>query len=169
MHLNSKALTINLDIGLDPTHTDSEYRYRPSSSKSYTMGQASPTSAAQMYAYNNYPFQRQQLLNGLPQMSRPSPPQSTWAVPQTHSSYYAGPQRPMLPNRDGHAQLLSKSDINTSGAPAFSSAVLNNAVSSSMISTSAEYFPGVIDTSTSSLSCQISHANSRRSLGCESM
>ena len=169
MHLNSKALATDLDSGLGPTYTYCGYRYQPSSSKSYAMGQASPTSAAQMYAYNNYPFQRQQVPNGMPQMSRPSPPQSTWTVPQTHNSYYAGPQRPMLPTRDGHAQFLPKSDINTSGAPAFSSAALNNGVSSSMMSTSAEYFPNVIDTSTSSLNGPAVDANSQRSLGCESM
>jgi hypothetical protein len=163
MHLNSKALATNLDSVLGPTCTYCGYRYRPSSSKSYAMGQASPTSAAQMYAYNNYPFQRQQVPNGMPQMSRPSPPQSTWAVPQTHNSYYAGPQRPMLPTRDGHAHFLPRSDINTSGA------ALNNGVSSSIMSTSAEYFPNVIDTSTSRLNCPAVDANSQRSLEYESM
>ena len=122
-----------------------------------------------MYAYNNYPFQRQQPSSGLQQMSRSSPPQSTWTVPQTHNSYYAEPQRPMLPTRDGHAQFLLKSDINASGPPAFSNAAMNSVVSSSMMTTSAEYFPNVIDTSTSSLNSLGFNADSQRSLGRESM
>ncbi|KAF1925493.1 uncharacterized protein M421DRAFT_94592 [Didymella exigua CBS 183.55] len=112
------------------------------------MDQALPTSAAQMYAYNHYPFQRQQPPSGFQQMTRPSPPQPTWAVPQTHNSYYAGPRGPMLSTRDEHAHFLSRSDINTSEAPAFSTAALNNGMTSNpTTTTSGEYFPNVIDTS----------------------
>ncbi|KAF3006758.1 hypothetical protein E8E13_009983 [Curvularia kusanoi] len=117
-------------------------QYRPSSSKSHVMGQSSPASSAQMYAYNNYTLQRQQPQQPLQQMSRSSPPQSTWAVPQSHNTYYGGPRGPMVAARDEHAQFLPRSDITTTGPTAYKIA----AVSSGM-ATSAEYFPNVIDTS----------------------
>ena len=119
------------------THTDQMYRYRPSSSKSQIMGQSSPPSNAQMYAYNNYAFQRQPPPPSMQQISRSSPPQTTWAVPQPHNTYYAGPRGPMMAARDERAQFLPRSDINTSGTSAYSSGM----------ATSAGYFPNVIDTS----------------------
>ena len=113
------------------------YRYRPSSSKSQVMGQSSPPSNAQMYAYNNYAFQRQPPPPSMQQISRSSPPQSTWAVPQPHNTYYAGPRGPMMAVRDERAQFLPRSDINSSGTTAYSNGM----------ATSADYFPNVIDTS----------------------
>lgn len=117
-------------------------QYRLSSSKLSAMGQSSPTSAAQMYAHSNYPFQRQQQPPMLQHMSRSSPPQSTWAVPQSHNSYYAGPRGPMAPSRDEHASFFPRSDTNTTAAPPFNNVALSNGTT-----TSAEYFPNVIDTS----------------------
>lgn len=145
-------------------HTDHAYRYRPSSSKSHATDQSSPTSAAQMYAYNNYSFQRQQPPPVLQHMSRSSPPQSTWAVPQTHNSYYAGSRESMVPTRDEHAQFLPRSDINTTGAPAFNSTVLSNGMA-----TSAEYFSNVIDTSTFAQKSLRFYTDMERSLGRESV
>jgi hypothetical protein len=75
----------------------------------------------------------------------------------------------MLPTGDGHAQYLPRSDMNTSGAPAFSSAALDNGARSNTMATSAEYFPNVIDTSTSDLTSSSFYANSQRPLGRESM
>lgn len=115
-------------------------QYRPSSSKSNTMGQSSPTSATQMYAHSNYAFQRHQPLPLMQDMSRSSPPQPTWAVTQSHNSYYAGPRESMLPSRNEHGRFMQRPDINASTAPAF-----NNVTDGMTAST--EYFPSVIDTS----------------------
>ncbi|KAJ4989775.1 Meiotic expression up-regulated protein 26 [Stagonosporopsis vannaccii] len=117
-------------------------QYRPSSSKSTNMGQSSPTSATQMYAHSNYAIQRHQPPPLLQHMSKSSPPHSTWAVPQSHNSYYAGPRGPTAPSRDEHAQFFSRSDMNTSEAPAYNNMTLSNSMA-----TSAEFFPNVIDTS----------------------
>ncbi|KAH6633479.1 hypothetical protein C7974DRAFT_357865 [Boeremia exigua] len=117
-------------------------QYRPSSSKSNGMGQSSPRSATQMFAHSNYSFQRQPPPPMLQHMSRSSPPQSTWAVPQSHNSYYAGPRGPMAPSRDEHAPFFQRPHINTTGAPTFNNVTLSNGMA-----TSAEYFPNVIDTS----------------------
>ncbi|OSS51010.1 hypothetical protein B5807_04378 [Epicoccum nigrum] len=112
-------------------------QYRPSSSKSQVMSQSSPPTNAQMYAYSNYALQRQPPPPPMQQISRSLPPQSTWAVPQPHSTYYASPRGPMMAARDERAQFLPRSDINTSGSTAYSSGM----------TTSADYFPNVIDTS----------------------
>jgi hypothetical protein len=105
------------------------------------MGQSSPPSNAQMYAYSTYAFQRQPPPPSMQQISRSSPPQATWAVPQPHNTYYAGPRGPMMAARDERAQFLPRSDINSSGTTAYSSGM----------ATSADYFPNVIDTSMSTL------------------
>ena len=101
------------------------------------MSQSSPPTNAQMYAYSNYALQRQPPPPPMQQISRSLPPQSTWAVPQPHSTYYASPRGPMMAARDERAQFLPRSDINTSGSTAYSSGM----------TTSADYFPNVIDTS----------------------
>jgi hypothetical protein len=94
-----------------------------------------------MYAYSNYAFQRQPPPPSMQQISRSSPPQATWTVPQPHNTYYAGPRGPMMAARDERAQFLPRSDINSSGTTAYSSGM----------ATSADYFPNVIDTSMSTL------------------
>ncbi|KAF2628022.1 hypothetical protein BU25DRAFT_391452 [Macroventuria anomochaeta] len=117
-------------------------QYRPSSSKSNALDQSSPTSAAQIYTYSNYPFRRQQPPPVLQQMSASSPPRSAWALPQSHNSYYAGPQGPMVITRNDHTQFLPRSNISTTQVSAFSSAAFGNGMA-----TSADYFPKVIETS----------------------
>ena len=143
-------------------HTHFMYRYRPSSSKSQAVGQSSPAGPAQMYAYNNYTFHRQQPPPPTQHMSRPSPPHSTWAVPQTHNPYYAEPRGPTAPAREEHAHLFTRSDINPAGSTSF-----NNANLSSGMASSAEYFPNVIDTSMFRLIIVGVQANIERSLGCK--
>ncbi len=128
------------------------------------MGQSSPTSAAQMYAYSNYPFQRQPQPPMLQHMSRSSPPQSTWAVPQSQNSYYAGSRGPMAPSRDEHAQFFQRSNTSTTVAPPFTNVALSNGMT-----TSAEYFPNVIDTSMLYSVFHTSHANMKRFLGRKSL
>lgn len=122
--------------------TDSGYRYRPSSSRANNIGQSSPTSATQMYAHSSFPFQQHPPPPVLQHMSRSSPPQPTWAVPQSHNSYYAGTRGSIIPSRNEHAQSLQRPDINTTGAPGFDNVTLSNSMA-----TSAQYFPNVIDTS----------------------
>lgn len=64
----------------------------------------------------------------------------------------------MLGNREEHVQFLSRSGVNTSSAPAYSGTTYGNGVVASSMATSAEYFPNVIDTSTSvSKSCLAWH------------
>jgi hypothetical protein len=100
-----------------------------------------------MYGYNNYPYQKQPLPPTLQQMSRSSPPQTTWAVPQTHNLYYAAPSGSMMPNREDHVQFLPRPGINPSSASVFNNATFSSSMNASSMSTSAEYFPNVIDTS----------------------
>ncbi|KZM24840.1 hypothetical protein ST47_g4007 [Ascochyta rabiei] len=122
-------------------------QYRPSSSKSRGLGQAPPTSSPQMYPYNDYSFQKHPPPPSLQQVSRSSPPQSTWAVPQTHNSYYAGAGGPMVRNREENVQYLPRSDIDPSAASMFNNTTFNSGMQVGGMSTSAEYFPSVIDAS----------------------
>ena len=124
-------------------------RYRPSSSKSHAMNQSSPVSATQMYSYNKFSFQRQQLPQSIHQMSRSSPPRSAWDVLQTQNSYYTEPRGSTVTTREEHLQFLPRSELNSSQAPIFSNAAFNNNMNANRMATSVEYLPNVIDTSTS--------------------
>jgi hypothetical protein len=98
-----------------PAHADRLYRYRPSPNRQYNIGQPSPTPGTQMmYSYGNLPPRGQQQPQTLQQMPRPSPPQPTWEVPQTHNSYYAMPRGSGVGGREGSGQLLSRTDVPTS-------------------------------------------------------
>ncbi|KAF9690884.1 hypothetical protein EKO04_010935 [Ascochyta lentis] len=78
-------------------------------------------------------------------MSRSSPSQPTWGVPQ--NMYYPEHGAHMAPNREEYVQFLPRSDINTSSASSFNHATYSNSMNVGGMSTSAEYFPNVIDTS----------------------
>jgi hypothetical protein len=136
--------------GQDAVFADYCYRYRPSSSTSLAMSQPSPTSATHMmYPYGAYPQQRQQQPQVVHNMSRPSPPQSTWAVPQAHNGYYAMPNGPAAGSREESVHLMASSNAGTPRLPTFSSAAYSSDMNGTAPVTSADYFPSVIDTSMS--------------------
>jgi len=108
------------------------------------MHHSSPTPGPQMmYSYGASPHQGHQQPHVMQQMSRPSPPQSTWAVPQVHHPYYQMPRGPPMGNRDENGHLLPRLETTSSQSPA----QYSNAMNSSTPLTSTDYFPGVIDTS----------------------
>ncbi|KAJ4361849.1 hypothetical protein N0V83_010790 [Neocucurbitaria cava] len=80
-------------------------------------------------------------------MSRPSPPQPTWAVPQTHNPYYSMPRSAMIGSREEPGHQMARSDVATSQSPALSSAPYNSSVNGTGSLATTDYFPGVIDTS----------------------
>ncbi|KAH9861284.1 hypothetical protein IAQ61_011021 [Plenodomus lingam] len=122
-------------------------QYRPSHNRPYTMGQSSPTPGDQMiYTYGAQSLHGQQPPQGLQQISRPSPPQATWAVPQTHNHYYAMPRGPHMRNRD-ETDHIARSNINTSQSPAISTSAYSNSMRGTELPATTDYFPGVIDTS----------------------
>lgn len=128
--------------------TNRPHRYHPSPNRSYTMGQSSPTPGSQMmYSYGNLPLYGQQQQQDLQQMSRPSPPQPTWAVPQTHNAYHAMPRGPVMRNREEPEHPLARSDVTASHSPAMSGAAFSNSMNGSGQLATTDYFPGVIDTS----------------------
>ncbi|OAL43529.1 hypothetical protein IQ07DRAFT_296659 [Pyrenochaeta sp. DS3sAY3a] len=123
-------------------------QYRPSPNRSYTMGHSSPTPGTQMmYPYGNVPLQGQQQPQNVQQMSRPSPPQPTWAVPQSHNPYYSVPRGPIMGSREESGHLLARSGIATSQSPALSNATYSNSMAGAPTLPTTDYFPGVIDTS----------------------
>lgn len=124
-------------------------QYHPSPpNRPFNMGQSSPTPAAQMmYSYGNLPLQGQQQPQNMQQMSRPSPPESTWMVPQTHNPYYSMPRGPIPGSREEASHLLARSDVVTSQSPALSSATFSNSMNGAGTLATTDYFPGVIDTS----------------------
>lgn len=147
MRYSSKHLdrSRRLSSSLEPTNC---YRYRPSPNRSYTMGHSSPTPGTQMmYPYGNVPLQGQQQQQNVQQMSRPSPPQPTWAVPQSHNPYYSVPRGPIMGSREESGHLLARSGIATSQSPALSNATYSNSMAGAPTLPTTDYFPGVIDTS----------------------
>lgn len=100
-----------------------------------------------MYSYRNHPLQGQQQPQSLQQSSRPSPPQPTWAVPQTHNPYYAMPRGPAMRSRDDSEHMLARTDVNTSQSPATSSIGYSNSMNSTGSLPTTDYFPDIIDTS----------------------
>ncbi|KAF2824658.1 hypothetical protein CC86DRAFT_296021 [Ophiobolus disseminans] len=119
-------------------------QYRPSSNRGYPMHQSSPTSGPQMmYSYGTVPQQGQQPPQTMQHMSRPSPPQPTWAVPQTHNPYYQMSRGPAMGSREESGYQLARTDVATSQSPAMSSTSYGNITPLA----TTDYFPGVIDTS----------------------
>ncbi|XP_014553814.1 hypothetical protein COCVIDRAFT_106733 [Bipolaris victoriae FI3] len=124
-------------------------QYRPSPNRQHTMGHPSPTPGTQMM----YPYgglapqgQQQQHPQNLLQMSRPSPPQSSWAIPQPHPSYYGAPRGPVVGRQDsGHS--LARTDVNVTQPAATSSDFYSNSMAPPTSLAPTDFFPGVIDTS----------------------
>jgi hypothetical protein len=155
-----------------PAQTNRPNRYRPSPNRQYAMGHPSPTPGMQsMYPYGDLPQHGQQhhQQQGMQPMSRPSPPQSTWAVPQTHPSYYAAPQGPNVGSREDQRQLMGRQDVMTSQPTVTSSVVYSNSMTAPHSLATTNYFPGVIDTSKLSRSIRSHKANRHRFMGPESM
>ena len=100
-----------------------------------------------MYPYGSLPQQGQHQAQPMPQMSRPSPPQPTWEVPQTHTLYYDVPQGPGVYGRGDSGHLLARPDATTSQPSAMSSAAYSNTMATTHSLATTDYFPGVIDTS----------------------
>jgi hypothetical protein len=150
MRSGSKTLPLVWASVQDGPFTDCRYRYRSSSNTPLAMNQSSPASAAQMmYPYGAYPQQRQQQQQPLHDMSRPSPPQSTWVVPQTHNGYYAMSNASVAGSREESVHLMASSNAATPRLPTFSSAAYSSDMNGTAPATSHEYFPSVIDTSMS--------------------
>lgn len=150
---------------------DHWYRYRPSSNRGYPMHQSAPTSGTQMmFPYSPVLHQGQQLPQALQQMSRPSPPQPTWTVPQTHNTYYQMSRGPAMGSREDSGYHLARTDISSSQSPALSGTTFSNSMNGPAPLATTDYFPGVIDTSKYE---QPQHglleANTTRSMGPESL
>ncbi|KAF2845884.1 hypothetical protein T440DRAFT_493128 [Plenodomus tracheiphilus IPT5] len=123
-------------------------QYRPSPNRPYAMGQSSPIPGNQMmYTYGTHALPGQQQSQGLQQVSRPSPPQPTWAVPQTHNQYYVMPRGPPVRNREDMGQM-ARSNVHAAQSPAMSNAAYSNSMPDAGSLATTDYFPGVIDTST---------------------
>jgi hypothetical protein len=131
------------------------------------MHQSSPTMGPQMmYPYGAAPHPGHQQSHNMQHMSRPSPPQPTWAVPQAHNPYYQMPRGPAMGNREDNGHLLPRSETTSSQSPAH----FSNSMHSSTPLASTDYFPGVIDTSRYTHGVTLLHwANDSRSLGSKSV
>jgi hypothetical protein len=103
-----------------------------------------------MYPYGSIPLQQQQQAQSMQHVSRPSPSQSTWAVPQPHNPYYQMQRGPMV-SRDDVQQLVAKTDVTRSHSPTMSTRNFRDDVNGHEGLSTPNYFPGVIDTSKSSL------------------
>ncbi|KAF2637291.1 hypothetical protein P280DRAFT_483164 [Massarina eburnea CBS 473.64] len=90
------------------------------------------------------PLQQPQTMH---HVSRPSPPHSTWAVPQPHNPYYHMQRGPLGISRDDPQQLVAKSDVTTAHSPAMTTATYRDSMNPQEGMGGPNYFPGVIDTS----------------------
>jgi len=90
--------------------------------------------------------QQQHQQQGLHPMSRPSPPQPTWAVPQTQQ-YYATPRGPAIGSREDQRQFMGRADMMTSQPTSTSGVVYSTTMTAPQSLATTDYFPGVIDTS----------------------
>ncbi|KAH3964285.1 hypothetical protein HBI81_185810 [Parastagonospora nodorum] len=128
---------------------NAQQQCRPSSNGSYAMHHSSPAPGSQMmYPYNGLPQQgQQQQAQPMQHMSRPSPPQPTWAVPQTHNPYYQMPRSQAMSSREDARHMLGRSDIVTAQSPVSSNTPFTNSMHGSNHLATTDYFPGVIDTS----------------------
>jgi hypothetical protein len=102
-----------------------------------------------MYPYSNLPPQGQQQAQPMQQISRPSPPQPTWAVPHTHNPYYQMPRGQAMGHREDNRHLLARSDVTTTQSPVSNNIPYTNSMHGSSHLATTDYFPGVIDTSKS--------------------
>jgi hypothetical protein len=102
-----------------------------------------------IYSYSNLPPQGQQQAQPMQQMSRPSPPQPTWAVPQTHNPYYQMPRGQAMGSRDDTRHVIARSDVATTQSPVSNNIPYTNSMHGSSHLATTDYFPGVIDTSES--------------------
>ncbi|CAN9247584.1 unnamed protein product [Alternaria alternata] len=104
-----------------------------------------------MYAYGDLQHSQQhhqhQQQQGMQPMSRPSPPQPTWAVPQTHSSYYAAPRGPTVGGREDQQQFMGRPDMMTSQPTATTGGIYSSSMNAPQSLATTNYFPNVIDTS----------------------
>lgn len=132
-------------------------RYRPSPNRTYTVNQPTGHPGQMMYpTYGGLPLQHHQQsqhqqqhqpqAHAMQQVSRPSPPQPTWAVPQTQHPYYQMQKPPMTATRDDSQQLMARPDTHS---PAMSTATFRHELGAPQTLGPTDYFPGVIDTSTS--------------------
>jgi hypothetical protein len=124
-----------------------------------------------MYSYNGLPQQgQQQQAQPMQHMSRPSPPQPTWAVPQTHNPYYQMPRSQAMSSRDDARHMLGRSDVVTAQSPVSSNTPFTNSMHGSNHLATTDYFPGVIDTSKSPFQQFLQQqTHVQRSMGPESM
>ncbi|KAL5113633.1 hypothetical protein ACEQ8H_008498 [Pleosporales sp. CAS-2024a] len=99
------------------------------------------------FPYGALPPQGQQQAQSMPQISKPSPPQPTWAVPQTHNQYYQMPRALTTANREDSRHMLAKPAITTTQSPVPSHAPFTNSTHGPSHLPTTDYFPGVIDTS----------------------
>ncbi|KAI4911173.1 hypothetical protein J4E85_011311 [Alternaria conjuncta] len=90
--------------------------------------------------------QAQHQQQGLHPMSRPSPPQPTWAVPQTQQ-YYATPRGPAVGSREDQRQFMGRPDMMTSQPTVTSGVGYSTTMTAPQSLATTDYFPGVIDTS----------------------
>ena len=91
--------------------------------------------------------QQQQHPQNLLQMSRPSPPQSSWAIPQPHPSYYGAPRGPVVGGRQDSGHSLARTDVNVTQPAVTSSDFYSNSMAPPTSLAPTDFFPGVIDTS----------------------
>lgn len=143
MLYSSRSLPRRQLWSADHAQADFEYRYRPSSNGSFSMGHASPTPASQMmYSYGLHSGHTQQQPQTEHHMARPSPLQPTWAVPHTHSPYYPMPRPPTVGRTEDHNQSIAKSQ-----SPALNTISYSTGMSGGEMHSTTDYFPGIIDTS----------------------
>jgi hypothetical protein len=124
-----------------------------------------------MYPYGTLPQQGQHQVQPMQQMSRPSPPQPTWAVPQTHNPYYQMPRGQDMRSREDNRHVLARPDVATSQSPTPNNITYSNIMHGPGTLSTTDYFPGVIDTSKSRcmhlFPCPL--CNKYRSVGSESL
>jgi hypothetical protein len=102
-----------------------------------------------MYSYGTLPQQGQHQPQPMQQMTRPSPPQPTWAVPQTHNPYYQMPRSQVMSSREDNRHTLARTDVASSQSPTPNNIAYSNSMHGKGTLSTTDYFPGVIDTSKS--------------------
>jgi hypothetical protein len=173
MHNSSKPSSAVPGFSSRLIGTKRRYRYRPTSNGSYPIHhQPSPTPGSQMmYSYRALPQQGQHQAQPMQHMSRPSPPQPTWAVPQTHNPYYQMPRGQDIRSREDNRHVLARPDVATSQSPTPNNITYSNSMHGPGTLSTTDYFPGVIDTSESRgmhiFSCSL--ADKYRSVGSEGL
>jgi hypothetical protein len=102
-----------------------------------------------MYPYGTLPQHGQHQAQPMQQMTRPSPPQPTWAVPQTHNPYYQMPRSQVMSSREDNRHTLARPDVASSQSPTPNNIAYSNSMHGQGTLSTTDYFPGVIDTSKS--------------------